>query len=227
MSLEQAFPTVVTGSRRVRRAVRARRRLIGVLLLGAAAALSLRLLQPPAPSTEPVLVAARPLAAGQEVSPGDVRVARYAAGTAPADAVAGAAPVLGRRVASAVGPGEPVTPLRLLGAEVTPRTPGRVALPVRLPDAALVELLHPGERIDLLATGSASGAAAGSTADEDADDDAAVVARDVVVLAVPPASTTAVSDAPGRPVVLDVAADDVPRIAAAAARLLLGYAWSG
>ncbi|MBZ5735116.1 SAF domain-containing protein [Nocardioides sp. TRM66260-LWL] len=223
MSLEQAFPTVVTGSRRLRRAVRARRRLIGVLLLGAAAALSLRLLQPPATPTEPVLVAARPLAAGQEVSPGDVRVARYAVGTAPADAVAGAAPVLGRRVASAVGPGEPVTPLRLLGAEVTPRTPGRVALPVRLPDAALVELLHPGERIDLLATGSTS-AAAGSTVDEDAD--AAVVARDVVVLAVPPASTTAVSDAPGRPVVLDVAADDVPRIAAAAARLLLGYAWS-
>lgn len=212
MSLEQAFPSAVAGSRRLRRVLRARRRLIGVALLALAAALALRSLQPPPAPSRPVVVAAHAVGTGGVLQAGDLRLARYPADAVPAGALTALPGAVGRRVTAALGPGEPLTASRLLDDDAR-AAPGRVALAVRLPDAGLAGLLRPGERVDLLATDARGGGAR-------------VVASDVVVLALPPLAASGPADEPGRPVVLEVDADDVAEVTDAAVRLFLSWAWA-
>ena len=100
--------------------------------------------------------------------------------------------------------GEPVTDVRLVGAGLATAHPDLTVMPVRLPDAGVVELLRPGDRLDLMAADPGNGRAT-------------ALAHDVLVLAVPAA--TDAGDAgggsaapPGRLVVLGIspsAADDV------------------
>ena len=107
--------------------------------------------------------------------------AEFAPGSAPDDLVddpgrAGAGGATAR--------GEPVTDVRLVGPELTAGQPGLVAVPVRLPDAGMVDLLDVGDRIDLVAADPQEGARA--------------VADDVPVLAIPAADDQATArDLPG------------------------------
>lgn len=211
MSLEQAFPSAVAGSRRLRRALRARRRLIGVVLLASAAALSLRAVQPPAAPSHPVVVAAHAVGTGGVLGADDLRLARYPDGAVPEGALTTLPAAVGRRVTAGLSPGEPLTAARLLDDDAR-AAPGRVALAVRLPDAGLAGLLRPGERIDLLATDARGGGAR-------------TVASDVVVLALPPRAASGPADEPGRPVVLEVASAEVADVTDAAVRLFLSWAW--
>lgn len=221
MEIDRARPRLRTLPHRLWRRVLARRRLLAAVLAAVAVASGVRAATTPAPEPDPVVVAAHDLAAGSVLEAGDLTTRGFAHGTAPAGAFAAAAPVLGQRLAAPVRTGEPVTDVRLLGAELTATEPGLVAVPVRLPDAAGVALLEPGDRIDLVGTDPEG---RGSH----------VVARDVPVLAVPfppdPAEASATMGGgaqSGALVVLGVASAAVPTVADAGVRYFLTYAFSG
>ncbi|MGI8667965.1 MAG: SAF domain-containing protein [Jatrophihabitans sp.] len=100
----------------------------------------------------PVVVTARPLTAGAQLSATDVRTARWPAGDAPANATVQAGQVIGRRVAVAMARGEPVS----LGALLEPAiasalAAGRVATTVTLSDVSQAAILRSGAVVDLYA----------------------------------------------------------------------------
>ena len=150
-------PLLAQYRRRWRRAVARHRRLIAAGLLAVAVAAALQTRAPAAPSTEPVLVAARDLPAGRTVGPGDVIWQAWLSGTAPRGAQRA---VAGRVLASAVRAGEPITDARLAGPGLLTGQPaGTRAVTVRLADPSAASLVRPGDRVDVLAA-AASGAPA-------------------------------------------------------------------
>lgn len=128
------------------------RRIIAGLLVLLAAALALR----PEPGTVTVLVAARDLVPGSTLADGDVEPRELPAGVAPVGALADAAAITGRVLASAARAGEPITDVRLAGPElVALQAPDGDAatVPVRLSDPDVAELLHPGSTVDVVSVG--------------------------------------------------------------------------
>ncbi len=100
--------------------------------------------------TLPVVV--RDLAMGHRLTASDLRMARWPPDLAPAAALRHIEDVTGRRLAGPLGKGETVTSARLLGRGLTAGLPpGQVAVPVLLSDPHATDLLHPGDRADLLA----------------------------------------------------------------------------
>lgn len=197
---------------RVRRVVLRRRRLLAALLTAVAVAAGLNAVAGPPPETVTVLVAARDLPSGTELTTADVRTAEFVPGSAPSDLVDD--PV-GRVLAAPLTAGEPVTDVRLVGPQLTDDLPGLTAVPVRLPDAGMVGLLEVGDRIDLVAADPQAGGAQ-------------VVAADVLVLALPAAGTDEVgaSDLPGRLVVVGASTSEAEPIADAAVRSFVTYTWA-
>lgn len=105
----------------------------------------------PTPPGAPVVVAARDVPEGHELTADDVRTARLV-GPLPAGAPATREEVLGARTAVALPRGLPLAP-ELLTTERFGTDPpdGTVTVPVRLADAAVATLLRPGDRVDLVA----------------------------------------------------------------------------
>nr|WP_179519724.1 SAF domain-containing protein [Nocardioides perillae] len=201
--------------RRTRRRVLARRRLLAAVLAAVAALAAVKATAPPAAPSAALVVASRDLPAGERLGPGDLEVVRVAPGSRPARALT-RADAVGEVLASPLGAGEPVTDLRLLTRDLLDTAPGLTAVPVRLPDAAVVDLLRVGDRVDVVATAPRGGVAT-------------TVAADVRVLAVPPAVAAEQASAapPGRLVLLGTAPEVVGALAAAAARDYLTVVWSG
>ncbi len=168
-----------------------RRRPLAALLAGAAVLAGLHEVRPPAPATEQVLTAARDLPAGTVLADDDLRSVAYAEGTAPAGL---ARKPVGRVLAAPLRAGEPVTDVRVLGRSLVAAYPGTVAMPVRLPDAAMAALLRVGDRIDLVAADPQGAAPARLVGSElpvvvlpgaTQDDASGALAGRLVVLAVP------------------------------------------
>ncbi|HEU5159039.1 MAG TPA: RcpC/CpaB family pilus assembly protein [Streptosporangiaceae bacterium] len=133
-----------------------RRRLLAAACAAAAVAFALAALRPAAPSGVRVPTAARDLPAGATLRPSDIRPVTVPAAAAPAGIVRTA--LAGRVLAGPMRRGEPLTDARVVGRRLlSGYGPDLVAVPVRVADAASVRLLHPGDRIDLLAgsTGAA------------------------------------------------------------------------
>ena len=129
------------------------RRVTAFVLVLLAALLALRAPQARGTPTVPVLVAARDLAPGSSLDVVDVRVARAPSSLRPAAALTDAEQVVGRVLAGAASAGEPITRARLVGPEnsrLTTGDPSAVAVPVRLADPAVAELLSPGARVDVV-----------------------------------------------------------------------------
>jgi Flp pilus assembly protein CpaB len=187
----------------VRRAVSRHRSLLAAGLAAGSLAAALAVVSPHPPPGVSVLSAGRDLAAGTSLAPGDVRVVRLPAELAPAGALTAATEVVGRVLAAPLRRGEPLTDVRLAGADLLSRRAGLVAVPVRIADAASAALVTAGDHVDVLAAGSSANAPAS----------AQVVAADAEVLAVP----TAVQD-DGEGALLVVAANPsvAARLAAAA-----------
>lgn len=198
--------------RSVRRAVLARRRLLAALLTAVAVAAGLQAATAPPPAEVPVLVATRDLPSGTVLGADDLRTTGFAPGSVPSGAVEVAA---GRTLAAPLRVGEPVTDVRLVGPALTEGYPGLAAVPVRLPDAGVADLLTVGDRVDLVATDPQGGSAS-------------IVASDAPVLALPAddggAGTTGLG---GRLVVLGVPPSGVPLVAEASARTFLSVAFGG
>lgn len=101
----------------------------------------------------PVVVAASPLGRGTVLAPSMVRIADMPSASLPQGAVRTIEAVSGRTLAADVGPGEPITNLRLATrggpiAALVPEGFRAVPVSVSLPAGALV----PGDRVDVLAT---------------------------------------------------------------------------
>ena len=163
----------------------------------------------------PVLVAARDLPAGTSLTAGDLASVRFRPGSAPSDVVPDADDVAGRLLAAPVTEGEPITSVRLLGADLAAAHPGLRAVPLRLPDPGMVALLEVGDQIDLVAT-------------DPEDGQVSTVAAGVPVLALPsdPGGSVTASGLPGSLVVVGLAPGGIAPVASAVLRTFVTYTWS-
>jgi Flp pilus assembly protein CpaB len=157
------------------RTVAARRVVAGALVVLAAVA-ALR----PGPDDDrtDIVVAARDLAPGIELTDSDVRIETRTATTVPDGAQSDITEVVGATLAGPARRGEALTDVRLLGPRLAESAAGPDAriVPLHLEDTALLDLIRPGDVVDVLA------AQTGTMAGDDVRP--AVVATDAVVVLV-------------------------------------------
>ncbi|MBV8932524.1 MAG: hypothetical protein JOZ47_04525 [Kutzneria sp.] len=178
------------------------RRLTAGLLVVAAVVLAVASIHRERDRTVSVLVTARDVAAGATLVTDDVRVAELAVSSVPTGALHEREAVLGRVLTGAARAGEPITDVRLVGAENTRLStgaPNSSAVPVRLSDPSVADLLRPGCRADVIGLDTRG-------------DVAAMLAADAVVITVrPPVSSTD----KGRLVVVALPRETATKVAAA------------
>lgn len=201
---------------RIRRWLLRHRRGLAALLLAVATVATLRTLSPAPPEQVDLLVAAADLAAGAEVSAADVTVVQVPRSAVP-DGAQRRGDVVGRTLAGPVRRGEPMTDAALVATGMLKGYPGRVALPVRVPDPDVVALLQPGDEIDVVATDPSNGATT----------QVAAGARVVTVPDAGEGTSTPGQALPGRLVVLAVSPSTAKNVAGAAARGYLSVMFSG
>lgn len=117
----------------------------GLLVLG-----GLLLADPGSARGAPTVLAAHDLSSGAMLRAGDVRLADLPDEARPSGVLSTLDAVDGRLLAGAVRAGEPLTDVRL-ATSPAPGDPGTATVPVRLADAAVSELLRPGQRVDVVA----------------------------------------------------------------------------
>lgn len=130
---------------------------LAALCLGAAAAVALQVLRPPAPATVPVVVLARDAPAGTALTDDHLVVADVPAAAAPEDAYHLTGDALGHVTAVDLPARLPLTPALLADAGLA-GPPGTVVVAVRLDDPAVADLLQPGLHLDLVAASLEGGA---------------------------------------------------------------------
>ncbi|MFI5591376.1 SAF domain-containing protein [Amycolatopsis sp. NPDC051758] len=101
--------------------------------------------------TTPTVVAAHDLPSGATLRAADVRLADLPDDARPSGVLSTLDVVDGQLLAGAVRAGEPLTDVRLASAIPASGDPGTATVPVRLADAAVAELLRPGQRVDVVA----------------------------------------------------------------------------
>lgn len=177
------------------------RRTVAGLLVVLAAVLALTPQAGSAPGT-PIVVAARDLTPGTVLRAGDVRLAPLPSGAVPDGAVRAVPGAAGRMLAAPVRRGEPITDVRLAGAQlarVAAADPRAVSVPLRLSDPDVAALLHPGATVDVVSLGQRQ-------------DEPVVLGRGATVLAVLDAGG---STSEGRLVLVALEPDAATRVAAA------------
>ncbi len=152
------------------RTVAARRVAAGALVVLAAVA---ALRTDPHGDQSEIVVAARDLSPGVELTAADVRLERRLAATVPDGAQSAVDKVVGSTLAGPARRGEVLTDVRLLGPRLAQSAAGPDArtVPLHLADTALLDLVRPGDVVDVLAAA-------------DGDVDPRVVATDAVVVLV-------------------------------------------
>ena len=152
------------------RTVAARRVAAGALVVLAAVA---ALRTDPHGDQSEIVVAARDLSPGVELTAADVRLERRLAATVPDGAQSAVDKVVGSTLAGPARRGEVLTDVRLLGPRLAQSAAGPDArtVPLHLADTAVLELVRPGDVVDVLAAA-------------DGDVDPRVVATDAVVVLV-------------------------------------------
>jgi Flp pilus assembly protein CpaB len=206
--------------RDLRRAATWHRRLLVAGLLAASVAFAIDAVSPSPPRTVSVLVAAKDLAAGTRLQPGDVRRKNVSPASLPDGALRATASAAGRTLDAPVRNGEVLTDVRLLGrTSLDSYGDGLVAAPVRIADAASVRLVTAGDIVDVLAAGPGANDPADGSANGLATSAAQLVAAATPVLTIP-----AVSESPfgstdidsGALVVVVTSPETAARLAAAA-----------
>lgn len=177
------------------------RRAVAGLLIILAAVLALSPAVGSAPGAT-VVVAARDLAPGTVLGRGALTERTLPADAVPDGAVARVGSAAGRMLVAPLRRGEPLTDVRLAGAElarVAAADPGAVSVPLRLSDPDVAALLHPGATVDVVTLG-------------ERQDKPVVLARGATVLAVVDAGGSA---AEGRLVLVALEPDAATRVAGA------------
>ena len=179
---ESLNPTLLN---RISRAVRpdfartlAARRIAAGVLVVLAAVVALR--PDPGHTMREVVVAARDLSPGVTLRADDVAVAKRPAAWIPDGAANAVESVIGATLAGPSRRGEVLTDARILGSRLTGLSTGADArvVPLHLADAAVVDLIRPGDVVDVLGASAA-----------DTDAHPRVVANNAVVVLVSPEST--------------------------------------
>jgi Flp pilus assembly protein CpaB len=153
-------PTVLTRLLAARpdwsRTLAARRVAAGALVI-LAAAVALRS-DPQGDRTE-VVVATRDLASGVELTVDDVRLENRMAATVPDGSQSDVGAVVGATLAGPARRGEVLTDVRVLGPRLAESVAGPDAriVPLPLADSALLDLVRPGDVVDVLAAGAEGG----------------------------------------------------------------------
>jgi pilus assembly protein CpaB len=174
------------------------RRLIAAALVLLAAWLALAPRPPSGVPTAPMVVAAHDLAPGITLSTGDLRVVPAPVEVRPAAALGTLDEVAGRVLAGAATSGEPLTRARLVGPENTRLAAGEgdaVAVPVRLADPAVADLLTPGVRVDIVSANADAVLASAATVITVLAETGSVKQGRLVVLAMPRDTATRVAAA--------------------------------
>ena len=166
---------------------------------------------PQGPPRLSVVTARHQLAGGTVLSDADLEVRAVVADDLPEGASTDPAELLGRTLAAPVPRRAVLTPLAVVAPRSGSSTGGLVVAPLRLADPGLAPLLHPGDRVDVLAADTTNGRAA-------------VVARAVRVVTVPAADDVG-ADAAGVLVLVEVASATATALAAAAAAGPLTLSW--
>jgi len=139
------------------RTLAARRVAAGALVI-LAAVVALRS-DPQGDRTE-IVVATRDLSSGVELTADDVRIENRTAATVPDGAQSDIEAVVGATLAGPARRGEVLTDVRVLGPRLAESVAGPDAriVPLPLADTALLELVRPGDVVDVLAGSSEAGA---------------------------------------------------------------------
>ena len=124
-----------------------------------------------------IVVATRDLAPGVELTADDVRLENRMAATVPDGSQSDVDTVIGATLAGPARRGEVLTDVRVLGPRLAESMAGPDAriVPLPLADSALLDLVRPGDVVDVLAAG---------TSDAGADARPQLVATDAVVVLV-------------------------------------------
>src|SRR4051812_39022354 len=200
--------------RRLQRRILLHRRLLAAVAAGGAVLAGLQAAAPPPPATVTVWTASRDLAGGTILGPDDVVAARFRPETVPDGTVRGPVAVVGRTLAAPMTRGEALTRVSTLARGLLRGYPGATAVPLRITDAAVVDLLRVGDRISLVA------------ADPDGRRAPTRLVDDVPVVAIPKARESWGTGTPGRLVVAAIPSTDASEVAAAAATSILIPVWS-
>jgi Flp pilus assembly protein CpaB len=180
-------------------------------LAAAFAILALVLALRPDPSgaqpTAPVLLARHDLAPGSTLTPADVVLRQLPADLLPTGALSTVRAATGHVLGGALRAGEPITDVRLVDTSFPGGAPGTSAVPVRLADPAVADLLHPGARVDVVTT---------DQTDDPASSAGSVLATGAIVLTVRDADTAPGQH--GRLVVLALPEQVAIRVAAVSLR---------
>ena len=152
-------------------AVAARRVLAGALVVLAGIA---AWRDDPRAENTAVVVTTRDLSPGTELAADDVRLETHATSTIPDGSQTDTDSVVGATLAGPARRGEVVTDVRVLGPRLAESAAGPDARIVALPlaDAALVDLVRPGDIVDIVA----------APASADAEDSGRLIATDAVVV---------------------------------------------
>jgi Flp pilus assembly protein CpaB len=139
------------------RTLAARRVAAGALVI-LAAVIALRA-NPQGDRTE-IVVATRDLASGVELTADDVRIENRTAATVPDGSQSDIGAVIGATLAGPARRGEVLTDVRVLGPRLAESVAGPDAriVPLPLADSALLDLVRPGDVVDVLAAATSDGA---------------------------------------------------------------------
>jgi Flp pilus assembly protein CpaB len=180
------------------------RRIVAALLVLLAAVLAL--VPATGSAAVPVVVAARDLTPGAVLDAGEVSLRELPDHLVPDGSARSATEVLGRTLAAPVRRGEPLTDVRMVGADLARAVsadPGAASVPLRLPDPDIAALLHPGAVVDVVTIG-------------ERQTQPVVLARRARVLAVlAPSTSGGRRSAEGRLVLVALDAGAATRVAAA------------
>ncbi len=200
--------------RRAQRRVLLHRRPLAALTAGGAVLAGLQVASPPPPETVAVWTAAHDLPSGTHLGQQDLSIRRLPHAAVPDRVVDDIDEVVGRTLAAPMARGEVVTWLRIVNRGLLGGYPGTTAVPLRITDAAVVDLLRVGDRTSLV------------VADPDGRKAPRLLLEDVPVVAIPRSRDSALSSGtPGRLVVVAVPTESASEVAASAATSILIPVW--
>lgn len=131
------------------------RRLAIALLFSLAAAITVHQLTPPPADTATVLAAARDLPAGTALAASDLTALKIPPQLVTAGTIAEGSAAAGKQLAAPLRKGQLLTDSQLLGPGLLAGTPpGSAAVPLRMADPSSIQLVSPGQLVNVVLTGT-------------------------------------------------------------------------
>ncbi len=151
MALPKRTPSRYSLANRLRRFLFRRRRLLAMLLMCAAAGLTVQQLVPADGETTRAVITAADLPAGLVLNASHLTVDEVPVGSTAASLFADPEELIGEQLATPLAKGSMVESTSLVGPGLlTGTAPGTVAVPIRPSDPSVLELLAPGHLVDVV-----------------------------------------------------------------------------